>query len=147
MTEPKEKEKDPEDLLEIFTKPIDEMESIEEIQETLAKLRKLRSKVRISTKKKTELDMILEKLTPEQARKALETLEPKKQEVKTDEKRARNECGRVSEFRSKKSARRFYSLYAEPANNSHCRRRQADREIPTSICQAQGIHPGADDVV
>jgi len=81
MTEP---EKDPEDLLEIFTKPIDEMESIEEIQETLAKLRKLRSKVRISTKKKTELDMILEKLTPEQARKALETLEPKGQDVKED---------------------------------------------------------------
>lgn len=78
MTEPKDKvgEKDPEDLLQIFTKPIDEMESIEEIQETLSKLRKLRSKVRISTKKKTELDMILEKLTPEQARKALETLEP-----------------------------------------------------------------------
>ena len=74
MSEP---EKDPEDLLEIFTKPIDEMESIEEVQETLQKLRKLRSKVRVSTKKKTELDSILERLTPDLARQALEKLEPK----------------------------------------------------------------------
>jgi len=83
MSEPKKEEKDPEDLLQIFTKPIDEM-SDEELHTTLASLRGLRSKVRISTKKKTELDMILEKLTPEQARKALETLEP--QTVEEDKK-------------------------------------------------------------
>lgn len=71
MTEP---EKDPEDLLEIFTKPIDDME-LPELQEKLRLLRKLRT-VKISTvKKKTELDMILERLTPELAQKALESLE------------------------------------------------------------------------
>ena len=83
MTEP---EKDPEDLLEIFTKPIDDME-LPELQEKLKQLRKLRT-VKISTiKKKTELDMILERLTPELARKALESLEPKetKEPKKTEE--------------------------------------------------------------
>jgi len=77
MTEPKKsEEKDPEDLLEIFTKPIDQME-LPELEQKLQDLRKLRRKVRISTKKKTELDTILERLTPELARKALERLEPK----------------------------------------------------------------------
>jgi len=80
VTEP---EKDPEDLLEIFTKPIDEMD-LPELELKLQELRKLRSTVRISTKKKTELDMILERLTPEQARKALETLEPKTVEEKKE---------------------------------------------------------------
>ena len=85
MTNPKElePEKDPEDLLEIFTKPIDEMD-LPELEIKLQELRKLRTKVRISTKKKTELDMILERLTPEQARKALETLEPKVIEEKKE---------------------------------------------------------------
>ena len=74
MTNPEEK--DPEDLLEIFTRPIDEMDDTE-LDACLQDLRKLRSKVKVSTKKKTELDMILEKLTPDQARLALEKLEPK----------------------------------------------------------------------
>ena len=88
MTEP---EKDPEDLLEIFTKPIDDME-LPELKEKLKLLRKLRS-VKISTiKKKTELDMILERLTPELAQKALESLEPKEQkEEKEKEKAKKNE--------------------------------------------------------
>jgi len=74
LTNPEEK--DPEDLLQIFTRPIDEMTD-DELIKTLEDLRKLKGKVRISTKKKTELDMILERLTPEQARLALEKLEPK----------------------------------------------------------------------
>lgn len=83
MTNPEEK--DPEDLLEIFTKPIDEMDD-DELTQTLEDLRKLRGKVRISTKKKTELDMILERLTPDQARVALESLEPKGKKVEKKKK-------------------------------------------------------------
>lgn len=85
--EKKEEEKEPEDLIELFTKPTDEMD-IDECRAAYEKLRKLRQ-VRISSAKKINpLDNLLSKLTPDTARKFLETMgdqKKKEEEKKEDE--------------------------------------------------------------
>ena len=88
MNDTKEKEeKEPDDLIELFTKPTDEMD-IDECRAAYEKLRKLRQ-VRIASAKKTnELDTLLSKLTPDNARKFLETIaaqEKKKEDKKEEE--------------------------------------------------------------
>ena len=80
----KEEEKEPEDLIELFTKPTDDMD-IDECRAAYDKLRKLRQ-VRIASAKKTnELDTLLSKLTPDNARKFLETIEKQKKEKEDEE--------------------------------------------------------------
>ena len=70
-------EEEPSDLFEIFMKPVGDL-TTEEIQDTLTKLRSLRT-VRINTKKgKSVLDQILEQLSPENAQKVLQQMEKNK---------------------------------------------------------------------
>lgn len=96
MTDTKTKDKDkadteqpPEDLLALFTKPTDDMD-LDELRDTYQKLRQQR-KVRIASgKKKNELDVLLERLTPETAQKFLEKMATQKKtsvdtEITTDE--------------------------------------------------------------
>lgn len=72
-----EKEEDPTDLIELFTKPTDDMD-LDELRDAYSKLRQLR-KVRIaSSKKKNELDVLLERLTPKTAQKFLEKMATQK---------------------------------------------------------------------
>lgn len=81
-----EEEKEPEDLIELFTKPTDEMD-IDECRAAYEKLRRLRQVRIASAKKVNPLDNLLSKLTPDTARKFLETIEEqkKKEEKKEDE--------------------------------------------------------------
>ncbi len=85
-TKVEEEEKEPEDLIELFTKPTDDMD-IDECRAAYEKLRRLRQ-VRISSAKKVNpLDTLLSKLTPDTARKFLETMgdQKKKEETKKEE--------------------------------------------------------------
>lgn len=74
------------DLVEIFNKPLEEY-SDDELVEYITKIRHLR-KVNITTKRKTKspLDLLLAKLTPENARKVLESIQEKKKKEKEKEK-------------------------------------------------------------
>lgn len=68
LTEPKD------DLISIFTKPITEA-TTEELHAMLTKLQGFR-KIKIGvSKKKSPLDLVLDKLTPENARALLQQLE------------------------------------------------------------------------
>lgn len=62
-----------EDLISIFTKPVDEM-SDEELENTYQKIRELRAVKIASTKKKSQFDYLLDNLTPDTARALLEKL-------------------------------------------------------------------------
>lgn len=70
------------DLVAIFDRPLEEY-TTEELADYVTQIRHLR-KVNITTKKKQKspLDMLLKKLSPEQARKILEQLDAKEAAVK-----------------------------------------------------------------
>ena len=86
----KEEEKEPEDLIELFTKPTDEMD-IDECRTAYEKLRRLRQ-VRISSAKHVNpLDTLLSKLTPDTARKFLETMGDQKKKEKEQEEEKKEE--------------------------------------------------------
>lgn len=80
----KEEEKEPEDLIELFTKPTDEMD-IDECRAAYEKLRRLRQVRIASAKQVNPLDTLLSKLTPDTARKFLESIEEQKKEEKKED--------------------------------------------------------------